>query len=1098
MAKAAASRVAVPTAASAARGARSSDAASPGRPPKSSGAAARDPRFLRLLAQVQRNAAQQKKHPPAAQKAADAQAAAKAPANEAMATAKANQVGVLAEVKTEPPKTDGFLALLRAEIAKVMPQTQGDTQNFLSGGDKEQVKSAVRGGVESSRANATQPMDKAVAAPPNPKGIVVPKATPIPADPAAPTPAIDARDAVPPPRSDAEISQQKFADAGEARMKAVELNDAQLQKANDPRFSAVLGAKRELQASVAATPGRYRGAEGKVSALGIAGARVDARVQLAGMTHARKQGGAQVKTRQELARVRDEKRRKAVADRLEGIYQRTKKTVELKLSTLETDVMAAFDAGLNVALASMKAWTDVEIKKFKEVRYAGVSGKAQWALDLFRACPPEIQAILGRGRERFAKEMDALAVTISTMVDKRLAEARAEIKRGQGEIATEVAKLPADLKGAGKAAAAELQGRFKELEDGVEAKKQALAEGLAKRYKEAHDKADAELKKVEKANEGKLKALGDKIEGALKVISEFKAKLTAILRKGQQTIKLIIADPIGFLGNLIAAVKGGVMAFVGNFKSWLLKGLAQWLFGSLAQAGISMPTDLSLASIFKLVMQILGITYAGIRAKAVKLVGEPVVKTLETMAEFIKIFVKGGAGALWEHIKEKLSDLKSMVLDAIIGWVKETIITQATIKLLSMLNPAGAFVQACIAIYNAVMFLIERASQILAFIEAVVNSVHSIATGAIGGAIRWIEQALGRTVPLVISFLARLIGLGGITDKVVKIIKAVQAKVDKAIDWLIGKVVGGLKKLFGRNKKGDAEGRKGELEAAIAEASGLVKASAEPKSIESKLGAIKTKFRLSALDLKSDGTLGPDLKMHFVAKGSPVVTSPSFVLKGWSDLPVGVIAVPRTSVRWTDRLKRTVYRRWVKRVGVAEASKLMDKTGTFKPGAPISVHRRHVISFKNYKDHLQNNLSAMTIDKAAESLHNKQVKAVMKPKMEPEPKHEPQRRQIEEGARELANRFNNDASNIWIGNAIENIQRKWMVDPSPKIEGGKAGVEAALAKHIQKMEAKYALPGKSLEVSTPFGVITWQLVISMAPTLPPLPTPPGGTIGPIE
>ena len=95
----------------------------------------------------------------------------------------------------------------------------------------------------------------------------------------------------------------------------------------------------------------------------------------------------------------------------------------------------------------------------------------------------------------------------------------------------------------------------------------------------------------------------------------------------------------------------------------------------------------------------------------------------------------------------------------------------------------------------------------------------------------------------------------------------------------------------------------------------------------------------------------------------------------------------------------------------------------------------------------------------------------------------------------MANRFNNDASNIWIGDAIENIQRKWMVDPSPKIEAGEAGVVAALARHIQKMEAKYALPGKSLEVSTPFGQVTWQLVTSMASPAPVVPAGPAATLG---
>src|SRR5262249_48771737 len=120
---------------------------------------------------------------------------------------------------------------------------------------------------------------------------------------------------------------------------------------------------------------------------------------------------------------------------------------------------------------------------------------------------------------------------------------------------------------------------------------------------------------------------------------------------------------------------------------------------------------------------------------------------------------------------------------------------------LTIFNPAGAIVQAVLAIYNTVMFLIERASQIVALIEAVVNSVSAIAEGAIAGAANWIEQALARTIPLVISFLARLIGLGGISEKIKEIIKKVQAAVDRAIDKVIAKIIELVKKLFGAGKE---------------------------------------------------------------------------------------------------------------------------------------------------------------------------------------------------------------------------------------------------------------------------------------------------------
>ncbi len=71
-----------------------------------------------------------------------------------------------------------------------------------------------------------------------------------------------------------------------------------------------------------------------------------------------------------------------------------------------------------------------------------------------------------------------------------------------------------------------------------------------------------------------------------------------------------------------------------------------------------------------------------------------------------------------------------------------------------MFNPAGAVIQAVAAIYNTVMFFIERGSQIAAVAEAVFSSIGTIAAGNIAGAANYVEQTMGRTLPVVISFLA--------------------------------------------------------------------------------------------------------------------------------------------------------------------------------------------------------------------------------------------------------------------------------------------------------------------------------------------------------
>ena len=91
---------------------------------------------------------------------------------------------------------------------------------------------------------------------------------------------------------------------------------------------------------------------------------------------------------------------------------------------------------------------------------------------------------------------------------------------------------------------------------------------------------------------------------------------------------------------------------------------------------------------------------------------------------------------------------------------------QAIVRLISLLNPVGAIIQTAIAIYNTVMFFVERIQQIMVLANSVFDSIADIASGNVGGAIASVEQAMARTLPVNISFLARLIGLGGISARI--------------------------------------------------------------------------------------------------------------------------------------------------------------------------------------------------------------------------------------------------------------------------------------------------------------------------------------------
>jgi hypothetical protein len=765
-----------------------------------------DPRFAKIVEDLKQKSAKVKQHPTPKQKAAEAQAAAKGPPNERAAGGKAKQVDKIKDAKTKKPEPASFLTLLRAEIEKAMPKTLGDTEKFMKGGDAGAMKGSLKGNVSQQKQEATGDVSSASKQPPGEAGEAK-QSTPIPGEPQPPNPDVDAAAGMPAPKPAEDVSLQDSKQDTEAAMADAEVTPTQLKKANDPRFSAVLTAKDSVGKQADTAPAQFRASERGVIVSVGAQAKSVSKKSAGAMVGNKTKAKSAVQLKQEAAKKKDELERKKVADDIEAIYNKTKTSVETKLATLETEVGAMFDSGTDAALSAMKNYVEERIFRYKLDRYLSIPivGAARWVADQFTGLPDEVNVFYVEGRNLFTRMMDALVVRVANLVEKRLAEAKAMVAAGQSEIKVYVSKLAPNLRSVGESAQKEMAGRFKELEQGIENKKNELAQSLAQKYKEASEKADKALKEIQDSNKGLVAAFVEKLGEIIKILSEFKDKLMALLKKGADAIKLILADPIGFLSNLIGAIKQGFNQFKANIKTWLIKGLIGWLFGALASAGVTPPADFSLPSIFKLVMQILGLTYENMRAKAVKLLGPTAVTVIEKLVDYVKTFITGGPAKLWEQIKGDLANLKEMVLGGIRDMIIETVIKAAVTKLLSMFNPAGAIIQAIMAIYNTVMFVIEQGAQIMAFVEAIINSVMAIAQGAIGAAATKVEQALGSAVPLVIGFLARLVGLGDIPKRATATVKKVQAFIDAAIDKFIGKAIAFVKKMFGKGGKDGKE-----------------------------------------------------------------------------------------------------------------------------------------------------------------------------------------------------------------------------------------------------------------------------------------------------
>ena len=227
--------------------------------------------------------------------------------------------------------------------------------------------------------------------------------------------------------------------------------------------------------------------------------------------------------------------------------------------------------------------------------------------------------------------------------------------------------------------------------------------------------------------------------------------------------------------------------------------------------------------IIKLLASLFGLTWTNIRNRIVKQVGETAMAAIEKGVEIFSVLRTQGVAGLWQMLLDKLGDIKEMILAQVKDFVITKIITAGITWLIGLLNPAAAFIKACKLIYDIVMFFVDNGSRILKFVNTVIDSVADIVKGNVSGVVNKINDVLGQMVPIIIGFLASLIGLGGIGQKIRAIVETLQKPVTKALDFVIktglklaGPIIRGIKGISGKVKAKVAAGKawvKGKVEA---------------------------------------------------------------------------------------------------------------------------------------------------------------------------------------------------------------------------------------------------------------------------------------------
>ncbi|BAZ27652.1 hypothetical protein NIES4074_00790 [Cylindrospermum sp. NIES-4074] len=771
---------------------------------KAPASAESDPAYQAVISSAKGIGEQHKEHPPSESKAQEAQAAAESPSSEVDSKAQANQVGEMGQTETSEFDAAGFKAKLMARIADMAPKNLEEADNFKNNNQLDSVKGDLSGQVKDEQKASKDPLEAKAKETPDTSGIEAKQVTPLPPnDPGAETSDIGADKAAPKPKSQEEVEAPLQAESQKLDEQMAEANvtEEQLSNSNEPAFQGALTAKKEAQTKAAQAPQGYRQQEEGLISNAKNTAVSTAQQLLQAMHGTRTQSLGQVTTQQTEAKSKDEQARAKIAGDINKIYENTKTKVEQSLADLDSLVLQAFDTGAGEAKKAFEDYVKQKMDAYKDERYGGPLGPAKWVKDKFVGLPSEVNVFYEQGRQLYIAKMDGVINNVVAIVSKGITKAKTEITSGKQKIQTYIQQLPEDLKAVGQEAATEIQTKFDDLQQQVNDKQDELVNTLAEKYQENLQAVDDSIEKMKSENKGLLQKAADAFMGVIKTILEMKDLLLSALAGAAAAVMDILKNPIQFLTNFIQAVKQGFLNFVKNIAQYLQQGLMGWLVGTIGGAGLQMPESFDVKGIFSLVTQVLGFTYDFIRGRAANKLGEEKVAYLEQGEETFKVLSTQGLAGIWHLIQDKIGDIKTMVMDGIQSFVMTSIVQAGVEWVLSLLTPASAFVKACKMIIDIVRFFIERGSQIAALMGAITSSISAIASGAVGEAIQAIESALARSIPVALGFLASLLGLGGISQKIQGIIQKVRQPVAKAVDWVIDKGAKVANKVGGKINK---------------------------------------------------------------------------------------------------------------------------------------------------------------------------------------------------------------------------------------------------------------------------------------------------------
>lgn len=296
-------------------------------------------------------------------------------------------------------------------------------------------------------------------------------------------------------------------------------------------------------------------------------------------------------------------------------------------------------------------------------------------------------------------------------------------------------------------------------------------------------------------------ALNFILEGALSVFGDTGRKVYAFFQKAGNVLGRIAADPLKFAKNLFAVVQLGFKNFADHILDYLGEGVKTWIFEELDIKGVTIPKEFTFASMLKLFLEVLGLTYDQKRPLLVEKLTEPAVYFFETTGKVLDRVRKEGLSAIWSEIKKGAESILDSLLGNIKDWIAKEVVEKAVIIVASLANPVGELVEAVRSIYETVEFVIEKAAKLVDLIKTVLDALSDIVDGVIAPAAQKVTAVLARSIPLILHFLTDLLHLGGIGKSIHALIDKVRTPINNVIGLVLDKIVTVAKPIWDKAKE---------------------------------------------------------------------------------------------------------------------------------------------------------------------------------------------------------------------------------------------------------------------------------------------------------